>query len=82
MNVVLLCCFIFNICIIFRNELTFRYRGYWIDKVFEYRIRYDDKYINYEDIMNYYKFVFKLFAFNKDAMIEDKDKLEILKNMK
>lgn len=71
--------------VLFRNFLTFRYGTYWIDVIHRYNIHcinsrdlsstmdYDDTMVKYTD------YLFNLFEFNRDAMILDAHKLELLK---
>jgi hypothetical protein len=77
---------IFCIFMMYRSTLTLNYSHYWIKEICSY-IKYCiynniNSSISYNDIMNYYKYCWRLFDFDKDNLIIDKEKLNILKNFK
>lgn len=81
--VALLSILIFFIYLLFRNWLIFKYRGFWLDVVYAYRMTciYAGiiPKVNFSDIREYNDFFMDLTCFSKDSMIPDKEKLRILR---
>lgn len=81
---VLITTLVFNLYKLLRIELTHRYKLYWIDKILQYQIYcmvFDiESKVDYDDIMDFDDYLYKMFTFSKKKMIKDKYKPWILKN--
>lgn len=75
---------LFCVYSLFRNEIAYKHRAYWIDLIFKYNLycirNYVKSNIDYDDVVKYEKYFWKLFVFNKNYLIQDKEKFEILKS--
>lgn len=74
---------LFCVYLLIRNDIIYSYYKLWNDAIYKYHIycinNHIQSQIDYNDVMDYNKFFWRLFDFNKYHLIQDKEKLDILK---